>query len=356
MFNMKTYQKTTIFLTLVLLLIVSPGFAVKLTVLPELNRPSYIEIRAKEVYVLDDTVVKVYSLKDCRLLRQFGKKGNGPGELMPNDEIPLQMQLVNGQVLLNSQTKFIHYSVSGEVLKEKATHFMCMQIIPLGKNYCISRTDFTKKIEIFFHIMLYDRDLNLLKTIYTSKPTSTIRSRGKAIIPSNFTYMKLSPSGKRLYVFSGRQENFQVLVFDLEGKPLKPIKMDYQRPKWTDSFKQEFIDWFKTFPRFRAMGGNEDLIKQYIEFPVYLPAIRNILAEENRLYVQTYKKKANEAEFFVFDENAQLIKRIFLPDESRYKVKMNPDVTFTIKNDRYYYLVENPDNGDWELHMVPINL
>jgi len=35
---------------------------------------------------------------------------------------------------------------------------------------------------------------------------------------------------------------------------------------------------------------------------------------------------------------------------------MNPDVTFTIKNDRYYYLVENPDNGDWELHMAPINL
>lgn len=356
MFNMKTYQKTMIFLLLLLLLSVFPGFAVKLAVLPELNRPSYIDIRENEAYVLDDTVVKVYSLKDCRLLRQFGKKGNGPGELMPNDEIPLQMQLVNGQVFLNSQTKFIHYSYAGEVLKEKATHFMCMQIIPFGKNYCITRVDFTSKIEIFFHIMLFDQDLNLLKTLYTSKPSPTIRSRGKVIIPPNFTYMKLAPSGKRLFVFSGRQEDFQVLVFDLQGKPLKPIKMDYQCPKWTDSFKQEFIDWFKTFPRFRAMGGNEDLIKQYIEFPVYLPAIRNVLAEENRLYVQTYKKKANDSEFFVFDENAQLVKQVFVPDESRYKVKMNPDVTFTIKNNRYYYLVENPDNGDWELHMMPINL
>jgi hypothetical protein len=72
--------------------------------------------------------------------------------------------------------------------------------------------------------------------------------------------------------------------------------------------------------------------------------------------VQTYKKKANESEFFVFDENARLVKQVFLPDESRYKVKMNPDVTFTIKNDSDYYLVENPDNGDWELHMAPINL
>ena len=70
--------------------------------------------------------------------------------------------------------------------------------------------------------------------------------------------------------------------------------------------------------------------------------------------MQAYKKKANDSEFFVFDENAQLIKQVFLPDESRYKVKMNPDVTFTIKNNRYYYLVENLDNGDWELHMKPI--
>jgi hypothetical protein len=356
MFNMKTYQKTRIFLSLLLLLIVSPGFAVKLAVLPELNRPSYIEIRDDEAYVLDDTVVKVYSLKDCRLLRQFGKTGNGPGELMPNDEIPLQMQLVNGQVFLNSQTKFIHYSYAGEVLKEKATHFMCMQILLLGKNYCISRVNFTQKMEIFFHIILYDPDLNPLKTIYTSKPTSTIRSHGKAIIPANFTYLKLAPSGKRLYVFSGRQEDFQVLVFDLHGKPLKPIKMDYQCPKWTDAFKQEFIDWFKTFPRFSAMGGNEDLIKQYIEFPVYLPAIRDILPGEKRLYVQTYKKKKNDSEFFVFDENARLVKQVFLPDESRYLVKMNPDVTFTIKNDRYYYLVENTESGDWELHMASIKL
>ena len=359
MFNMKTFQKTMIFLSLLLLLLslsVFPGFAEKLAVLPELNRPSYIETRDNEVYVLDDTVVKVYSLKDCRLLRQFGKTGNGPGELMPNDEIPLQMQMVDGQIFLNSQTKFIHYSYAGEVLKEKATHFMCMQILPLGKNYCISRVNFTPKREIFFHIILYDRDLNPLKTIYTSKPTSTVRSRGKAIIPSNFTYMKLAPSGKRLYVFSGRQEDFQVLAFDLDGNPLKPIKMNYQCPNWTDSFKQEFIDWFKTFPRFRAMGGNEDLIKQYIEFPVYLPAIRDILPGENRLYVQTYKKQAKDSEFFVFDENAQLIKQVFLPDESRYLVKMNPDVTFTIRNDRYYYLVENPDSGDWELHMMPIKL
>jgi hypothetical protein len=354
MFKMKTYQKTRIFLLLLLLLSVSPGFAVKLAVLPELNRPSFIEIRDDEAYVLDDTVVKVYSMKDCHLIRQFGKRGNGPGELMPNDEIPLEMQLVNGQVFLNSQTKFIHYSYAGEVLKEKATHFVWMQIIPLGKDYCISRRDYTRSKEIFFHIMLYDRDLNPLKTIYTSKPTSTIRSRGKAIIPSNFTYMKLAPSGKRLYVFSGRQEDFQVLVFDLQGKPLKPIKMDYQRPKWTDSFKKEVIDWFKTLPWGNRLS--EDLIKQYVEFPAYLPAIRNILAEENRLYVQTYKKKANDSEFFVFDENARLVKKVFLPDESHYKVKMNPVITFTIKDNRYYYLVENPDNADWELHMMPIEL
>ena len=338
-------------LMVLMVLMVPRVFAEKLATLPELNRPSYIEIRNEEVYVLDDTAVKVYDLKACRLLRQFGKKGNGPGELMPNDEIPLQMQLVNGEVFLNSQTKFIHYSYTGDILKEKTTHFMCMQIIPLGENYCISRVKFTPEMEIFFHVILYDSELREIKTIYTDKPSPTVRSRGKIIVPPNFLYMKLSPSGQRLYVFNGRQEEFQVLVFDREGNPLPTIRMEYQRPKLTDAFKQEFIEFFKTTPRYRE---NSDLLVQRLEFPAFLPAIRNIQTEGNLLYVQTYKKKATDSEFFIFDENAQLMGQVFLPDDGCSIAKLNPDVSFTIMSDRYYYLVENLDKHEWELHTMSI--
>ncbi len=46
--------------------------------------------------------------------------------------------------------------------------------------------------------------------------------------------------------------------------------------------------------------------------------------------------------------------RLFLPYASRYAVKINPDVTFAIKNGFYYYLVEDLENEQWELHRTAL--
>jgi hypothetical protein len=345
-------QKTMIFSVLLAGVLPSLVLSVQLAVLPELNRPGIIKILGDEIFVLDEVRVKVYSLKDYRLLRQFGKIGDGPGELKPNDEIPLQMQVVNNQVFLNSQTKFIHYAPSGKMLKEKATHFMCMQIIPIGRHYAISKVQFTKTGQIFFRVNLYDAELNMRKTIYQSPPSPTLRSSGKLLLPSNFLYMAVGTAGDRLYLFSGRQDDFLVPVFDLEGNPLKPVKMEFSPPRWTEDFKREVLDWFKVQPRFRARAH---LVAMVLEYPTYLPAIRNILVEDNRLYVQTYRKKKNLSLFFVFDKTAKPLNSLFLPDQSRYPIKMNPDITFTIHDNFFYYLRENADREQWELHRAPVS-
>lgn len=346
------FQRTTIFVLLLTCVCLSLGFSKKLAVLPELDRPGIIRIMGNEIFVLDEVRVKVYSLKDFRLLRVFGKKGGGPGELMPNDEIPLQMQTVNGQVFLNSQTKFIHYSPSGKMLKEKATGFMCMQIIPLGTGYAISKVQFSKTGEIFFRVIHYDNELNELKTIYQTTPTRTLRSSGKLVVPSNFLYMAIDDSGHRLYMFSGRQDHFSIPVFDLEGTPLSPVKQEYTPPRWTEEFKKKVLDWFKLQPRFRSVAS---LVKQVIEFPESLPCIRNILMDDSKLYVQTYRKRNEKSEFFVFGPKGSLVKTVYLPDHSRYRIKMNPDITFTIHGGKYYYLRENSEQEHWELCCEELN-
>lgn len=97
-----------------------------------------------------------------------------------------------------------------------------------------------------------------------------------------------------------------------------------------------------------------NMLKQVVEFPTYLPAIRNIAGGKNRLYVQTYRKKQDLSEFLVFGEKGKMLKQVYLPDKWRYKIKINPDVTFTIKNGCYYYLVEDLENEQWELHRMAI--
>ncbi len=340
-----TTTKKIITVLVVLLLGCTYGFSRKLAALPELNNPTIIESDGKEIYVLDNVEVKVYSLKDYSLLRTFGKKGHGPGELMPNDEIPLQMQVKNGQVFLNSQTKFIHYSKTGRMIKEKATTFMCMQIVPLANRYAISKVGFDNFGKIFFRIILYNQSLEELKTIYTTGKSSTLRSSGKIIVPANFTYMTVDEN--RLFVFSGRQEDFIIRVFDTDGRLLKPVTMEYQRPKWTDTFKKEVTQWAKQWTRFRGLPVE---VEKLLEFPRYLPAIRNVIAKDSNVYVQTYKKKNNRSEFFIFDRNGKMVNKLFLPDASPYKVKTNPDITFTITGNKYYYLMENLEKEEWELH------
>jgi hypothetical protein len=347
-------KKVLMFLLIILLVFLTFGFSEKLAVLPELNRPSFIQIDSHKLYVLDNVEVKTYAMKDYRFLGKFGKPGNGPGELVPNEEIPLQMQLKDGEVFLNSQTKWIRFSTSGQVIKEKVTHFMGMQIIPLklGKTYVISKTGFDESAQIFFRVILYDKDLKELKTIYTSERSPTLRGTGKIILPPNYTYMYCA--GGRLFVTSGRQEKFHIKVFDLDGNPLKAITLDYKRLKWTESFKKEVMDWLAKLPRVRGIPEIQEILKQKLVFLEYMPAIRNVVAADNKIYVQTYKKKNNLSEFFVFDFNGKLLKTVFLPGTSGYKVKLNPDIPFTIKNNKYYHLVEDEKGEEWELHVSKI--
>jgi hypothetical protein len=54
----------------------------KLAALKEVVNATAIEIDGDELFVLDEVVVYVYSMKDFKLLRKFGREGNGPGEFV----------------------------------------------------------------------------------------------------------------------------------------------------------------------------------------------------------------------------------------------------------------------------------
>jgi hypothetical protein len=77
--------------------------------------------------------------------------------------------------------------------------------------------------------------------------------------------------------------------------------------------------------------------------------------KSGKIYVQTYKQKGSLSEFFVFDFKGNLMKKVFLPTASRYKVKLNHEIAFTFYNNKYYYLKENLDAEEWELHMEEVN-
>jgi hypothetical protein len=70
-----------------------------------------------------------------------------------------------------------------------------------------------------------------------------------------------------------------------------------------------------------------------------------------KLYVMTWRRKNQQNEFFIFDENLKLIRKSFLPLAYRNAILPAP---FAIRNNKLYQLVENEDTEEWELHISEI--
>ena len=48
--------------------------------LPEIINPASITVDNNHIYITDFPSVYIYSLKDCHLIKKFGRRGEGPGE------------------------------------------------------------------------------------------------------------------------------------------------------------------------------------------------------------------------------------------------------------------------------------
>jgi hypothetical protein len=88
-----------------------------------------------------------------------------------------------------------------------------------------------------------------------------------------------------------------------------------------------------------------------LKFRDDFPAIQFFLVDNGRIYIQTYLKKDDKYEFFIYDLEGKLIKRLFFPVKFQDALKPNP---FDIEDNTFYQLIENEDEEEWELHAIEI--
>ncbi len=203
-------RKIVLLILLVLFIFSFLSFSEKLSVLAELTDPAMIEINGNELFVLDDVEVYVYSLQDYGFLRKFGKRGEGPGELLPQPDMPLMMQVRKEDVLLYSFNKMIYFSKTGKMIKEKRIPFVAFQVIPLGENYAVTRFTRSNQGESQLSVLLFNAEFNELKKLYESELLNDFRKR-KIAFPLVNVYIQ-SP-GNQLFVLDQKLE-FEILRFD----------------------------------------------------------------------------------------------------------------------------------------------
>ena len=106
--------KKIIFLVLCVLIVSVFNFAEVMATFPDLSRPYRIMVNEGKLYILEKQNVYIYSTQDYKLLKKFGKKGEGPMEFSGG----LNITAYNDYLVVNSQGKISYWTKLGEFIRE----------------------------------------------------------------------------------------------------------------------------------------------------------------------------------------------------------------------------------------------
>jgi len=317
----------------------------KIVSLPEIVNPDSIIVNHNKLFITENEFIYIYSLEDIKLLKRFGKKGQGPGEFLTAPDINLKLHINSDYIFVNSISKVSRFTKEGELIKEKRTPETGSVYQPLGKIFVGSSVIMEDKLQ-YYTINIYTSNFEKEKEIFKQETPFQPQSFIKGFNPltQSESFIKFYSRHNKIFV---NDEYGIIHVFDSTGNELFSIKYDYGELKVTDKYKEEVYDFYKVHPGTKMFF---ERIKSKMKFPKYFPVIRDYQVENNKIYVLPYAKKNGRNCFHVFDMKGNLLKIIPVIIKEENILKLFP---YYIKDDKLYQLVEN--EGKWELHIISID-
>lgn len=325
--------------------------------LPDVFNPDSIVVTDNEIYITAFPTIYIYSPRDFRLKKKFGRRGEGPREFR-------RLALVSvrpGYLLVGDRNKVLYFTREGKYLREiNAGSIINWGAVPLGDGFAARSRLLEGNIQ-FDTLNIYDAGLNKVKEAARYKFFYQTLGGGRKCRAVEVRGIQFQVYDDKIFFKTG--QDLVIDVFDQWGEKICTIRHDYRRIKLSGTVKKRFEDYFKTTEPWKRRYDVQ--IKKEIAFPEYLPAIQTFIAADKKLYVFTYETKAGKSKFVILDIGGKGAREVFLPfDQSeqwfhyslaktvRYG-SQNP--TFSIKNGKIYQLVENEEEEHWELHVSPID-
>ena len=286
------------------------------------------------LYLLDLKLKKIVVLGfKGEFIREFGKKGQGPGEL----RIPTNINVnTRGEIVVTDvgNRKFSIFQKDGKLIKEIRFNVRAVEGIILDNGNFLFKTNIfpdsrSEGIKLALH--LYNPKFEKIKEL---NEIETINIFASKIIG---LYNNLSLGISRDKIIVGNPVNgYDILVFDFNGKLLKKIAEKYDPVPTSEEYKNVYSE---------QIGKSNSMIKNKLVFPEVLPPFHNLLTdEEGRIFVFTYEKDKNSSAYMVdvFSREGKLFSRIpfkFPPFARHIK---------RIRNNRLYYIYEQ-ENGSQKI-------
>ena len=339
-----------LFIVLLLLLNTGIAFSTEPVVLNEIYSPNKIEIYNGKLYVAQETSFFIYSMKDLKLIKKFGRKGEGPGELTPSPYIFNDISNVQKNIFVQSEKKVIYFSDNGSFIREAKKNRKYFKMLPFGKNYVINHLEDDAKRNSFISISLMDKNYKLIKNIYKQeKPVITGRRSGVQNLPMLTDNPQFAVYKDHLYVETSNK-GYVFEIYNLNGEKIKTLANMIKPVAINDKDKARTLNSLKNDKTIRAAakdsGGWENFKKRYnFIFPEFFPMISDFVIDSNKIYIQTFEIKENKTKYIIMDLKGKIIKTVFLPtmaDIPFTAILVGQVVRlFKIYNGKFYYLKDN---------------
>ena len=329
-------------LVLLVLFLSCFGFAEKKATLHGVMNPGGLQVDDSQLYVSEAAAIYIYSLKDFKFIKKFGKQGEGPGEFVVHPRIQPTVDASGDELIINSFGKLSYFTKDGVFIKEFKVTPNNLLFQPLGNQFIAMRQTFEKD-KLYNTVNLYNADLKKVKEIY--RVDSGLRGPGKGVkvLEKAFSFQVY----KNKILIPGETDD-TIDVLDSDLKKLFTIKLDYKKLEVTQDFKDKVVHFFKNSPQTKDIY--ERLLKP-VTFPDYFPVVRFFLAANKNIYVVTWKRENEKSEFFIYDMKGKFVKKLWIPMVFQDILDPYP---LTIKNDELYQLVENVETEEWDLYAAEI--
>jgi hypothetical protein len=327
----------------------------RIGILSGILEPDGFQVSGGEVFILEGAVVHVFDLGSLKVLRRFGREGQGPGEVEITPWLANTLRVSAERAVIDSASKLVMYSRDGRLIGEEVRRPQFTQVIPWGENYAVrlraagGEDDQTQYATIQF----LDGKTDGLRELYR-QPFAGQREL-LDMIPDS---IHVQVYGDDLYVEKGG-EGFAIDVYGPSGSKIREIRLDRERERVTRADRLLYERLLKADPMMNIQEENWERFKTRtrLRYPKYYPAIRDFVISDDRIYVQTFRAEDQETEYLILDLEGSLLGKVFLPrvrEPGFTEQMMGTGVRmYTFAGGTFYYLVETAEAV--ELHAVKLN-
>ena len=262
----------------------------------------------------------------------FGRKGQGPGELAypagvcANSRDEIEVTDVRNR-------KLVVFKNDGSLVRE-VSNLGLLQVQPRANGgYLAIESNYDSEAASTIHsIWVCDAGLKKFKKILefpqAFAPSGKITGVDPGIIWGGFNLNSIFVSG-------APGQKYDVIRFDLNGKPIRRLRKDYGPVAIPGDYKARVRAGYSSAPDYLAM----------LDFPKYFPPFQGGFADDDgRLFVMTYERGAKPHEYIhdVFDPDGIFVARIAIDNHGTSGRSERP--LFTIaRRGRIYNLREKED-------------